>query len=181
MNNAALLVLGIAVVNPARVRLLLGARTPATRSRAAFTGGLAATVVAIVLAALGQPLIDALGIAPETFRIASGMIITLSGVLAVAWPAGDAEHLRGELRDALIPVAYPILLVPGAVLTWLVVGIDEGIGTVALIALAGHAAPAAFAGLSDGRRGAWLGAVRLTAAVVVVMGVAMVIDGVREV
>jgi small neutral amino acid transporter SnatA (MarC family) len=181
MNALSLAVLGLAVVNPARVRLLLGARSAKTRRQAALGGVLAALIVAVVLGALATPLIDALEIAPETFRIAAGMVITLAALITLAVPPSQAEALRGGPTDGLVPVAYPILLGPATVMTWLVTGVDRGVLPTLGIAALGYGVAAALAGVPEGRRSGWLAAARLAACALVLMGVALVIDGVREV
>ena len=181
MNGWAMLVLAIAAVNPARVRLLLGSHSAGVRSRATLGGALVASLVAILLAGAAHPAIDALDVAPETFRIASGMVVTLSGVVLVAMPLARPEALSGARKDAVVPVAYPILLWPGAVLTWMVLGVDEGVWAVAGASLGAHLVAVLFSGVPEGRRSGWLAAARLVACVVIVLGAAMVIDGVREV
>jgi len=181
MNGLGIFLLGVAVVNPARVRLLLGSRQAGIRSRAAFGGSLAAVGLAAALAALGSPLIDALDVAPETFRIATAMVITLTGLVVIAAPIGTPEKLRGEPVDMAVPVLYPLLAGPGAVLTWLSLGVDEGVWPTAGAAAAAGAVTAILAGLPLGRRSGWAAAARLLATVVVLLGVALVIDGVREV
>ena len=181
MNTFALLLLGVAVVNPPRVRLLLGARSARIRMRAAAGGSVVAVGAAVVLAALAHPLIDALDIAPETFRVASAMVITLTALVVIATQPGDGELLRGAPRDALVPVAYPLLTGPGAVMAWLVLGVDRGVWTVLGVAAAACALVTVLSPLPAGRRSTWVGAARLLAAGAVVLGVALVIDGVREV
>ena len=98
MNGLGIILLGAAVVNPARVRLLLGSRQAGIRSKAAFGGSLAAIGLAAALAALGSPLIDALDVAPETFRIATAMVITLTGLVVIAAPVGTPEDSRTSSR-----------------------------------------------------------------------------------
>lgn len=181
MNALSLAVLGVAVVNPPRVRLLLGARSSRTRRHAAAGGAALALVVAAALAGVAHPLIDALDIAPETFRIAAAMVITLVALVIVALPPSSPEALGGGRIDAVIPVAYPILLGPAAVLTWLMTGIDRGVLPTVGIAALGYGIAALVGGVPEGRRSGWVGAARLLAGVLVVMGVALVIDGVREV
>jgi len=181
MNGLAIVLLGVAVVNPARVRLLLGSRLAGVRSKAALGGSVLAVALAGALASVGSPLIDALDVAPETFRIASAMVITLTGLVVIAAPVGTPEKLRGAPLDVVIPVLYPLLAGPGAVLAWLSLGVDEGVWpTVGAAAVAG-AATTLLAGLPLGRRSGWVAAARLLATVVVLLGVALVIDGVREV
>ncbi len=181
MNTISLVTLGIAVVNAPSVRLRLGARAAGVRSRAALGGGVVAMVAAVLLGLVAHPLIDGLDVAPETFRVAAAMIVTLSGLVVIASPAPSPEHLSGRRSDFLVPVAYPLLLGPGPVLAWLVVGVDHGVWRTAVAAGLGSAVAVICAGLPEGRRSGWVGAARLLAAVVVVLGVAMVIDGVREV
>ena len=181
MNTLALFLLGLAVVNPARTRVLLGARSASKRSAATALGAVVAVAIAGMLAAVATPLIEAMDVAPETFRIAAAMIITLSGIITIAAPLSAAEAMSGDRRDALIPVAYPILLGPAPVLAWLVVGVDEGVWTTLAVAAGGYVASAAVAGFPTGRRSGWVAAARLIAAIAVVLGVALVIDGVREV
>ena len=123
MSFAFLLLALVASTNPFRVRLLL----PERRTAVAL-GALIALGSASGVAAVGGAFLDALDITPETFRLASAVVLALEGTRAlVLGRAAPEPELRG-LGAALVPIAFPLLLTPGVVMLALTAGGDDIVG-----------------------------------------------------
>jgi multiple antibiotic resistance protein len=107
------------VVNPIGIVPLfiaIAGREPTARQRQiALQGVVVATVILLLFVAIGQLLLDALGIELSSFRIAGGLvllIIALRMVLEeVRAAAIDTSHLRNV---AIFPLAMPFLAGPAA-------------------------------------------------------------------
>jgi small neutral amino acid transporter SnatA (MarC family) len=131
LSFAFLLFALVAAVNPCRVRLVLPERRPAVALGALLALGSAAAV-----AAVGGAFLDSLDISPETFRLAAAVVLSLEGARALVLPRPAQEPRLGGLAAALVPVAFPLLLTPGAVVLALAAGGDEvaaeAVGALAL-------------------------------------------------
>jgi multiple antibiotic resistance protein len=107
------------VVNPIGIVPLfiaIAGREPTARQRQiALQGVVVATVILLLFIAIGQLLLDALGIELSSFRIAGGLvllIIALRMILEeVRAAAIDTSHLRNV---AIFPLAMPFLAGPAA-------------------------------------------------------------------
>ena len=123
MSFAFLLLALVTSVNPCRLRLVLPERRVAVALGALIALGSGAAV-----AAVGDALLDALDITPETFRLASAVVLALEGAraLVLARPAREPE--LGGLGAAAVPVAFPLLLTPGVVMLALTAGGDDIVG-----------------------------------------------------
>lgn len=123
MSFAFLLLALVTSVNPCRLRLVLPERREAIALGALIALGSGAAV-----AAVGAAFLDALDITPETFRLASAVVLALEGAraLVLARPAREPE--LGGLGAALVPVAFPLLLTPGVVMLALTAGGDDIVG-----------------------------------------------------
>lgn len=138
-------------------------------------------VVTIVLAAAlaSGPLLDVLDVDTETFRIATGLVVIVVGAARLLGAGTRAED--GEDRVSFVlPVAYPVLIGPETVLVATSVGSDHGVW----LALIGAVVGAALALL--GARAWWTDRLprlvsRLAGAVLVVLAVALVFDGLRDI
>ncbi len=142
-----------------------------------------------VLAMASGPLLDALEVDTETFRIATGLAVLALGLARVlGWglaAEGPAEMASGWLW----PVAYPVLIGPELVLVAISVGSDHGVLVTLLAAM--FAAVLAILvsqliGVSDRPKRVWPTAVsaigvRGAGVVLVVLAVALVFDGLRDV
>ena len=152
---------------PQRCRQL---RKAATRER--WVVGLGALTASLLLAALATPLLDALDISGPNMEIGAGIVLAVYSLVAlVTWvdtPAPDA------LYGGLVPLLFPIVLTPAVGVVVLAVSARNGMlvptvassVTTALIAL-----PAVDS--TVGRRPLRM----LSAAVGVVTGVVMIVDG----
>lgn len=152
----------LAVTNAGRVGLarLDGAGSPAVPLAAAF--GLFA--LAILLA---DDLLDLLAISPESFRIAAGLVLAATGLWGLIGPLAHT----GPFTAALVTPELAVLAFSA--------GADEGAAEVmgaAAVALAVVALACAAP-----RRGLLVPAARLFAALQVIVAVALVVSGVRDV
>jgi len=184
MNGLLLGLAFLTAVNPPRTRLGLpeddrgrGRLSVAAAGAALAWAGLAG------LAWLSGPLLDALEITPETFRIAAGLVAVAAALVVLAVPRPADEPALAGWKAALWPVAFPRLFAPETAALALTAGSLEGVGPAAAgsgIALAAGVALAALerTGLSE-RVLAWAG--RVLAVLLVVVGIFLMIDGIRDV
>ena len=162
----AFLVAGfLATTNAGRVALAGRYERPTPRALGvALVAGLALIVAGVVLA---DDLLDALAISPESFRIAAGIVLAASGVRSIVWPG-----FSGPFEAILVTPALACMAVSS--------GADEGTGKVlgaALIALA----VVAIAGTTRPREPVAGLAAQFLSALQVVIAVALVISGIRDV
>lgn len=171
----------IAAVNPARLRPAL----PEHGDRARWgplLGGAAVTLGAgALLIAFSADLLDALDITPETWRIAAGMVATLVGFRVLVFPDRPEEPRLTGLRAALVPVAFPLLITPEIVALVSIFGATEpatrSFGGLAVAVALGVAAGA----IARRRPSLWLAGARLLAAVLILAGIALIVEGIRDV
>lgn len=184
MSTILLALAAMAAVNPPRTRLAV----PEAGDRRARLPELAAGTllglgVAGSLALLSGPLLEWLSVTPETFRIAAGLVLAITGLRSLVWPRPSEEPELPGLRAALWPVAFPRVLTPEVAALALTAGSIEGVGpTVAWLAAAG----VALVLLGVGRRGPvadgvlrWTGT--LLAMLLVAAAAFVMIDGIRDV
>jgi len=155
----------VATLNAGRVALAIQAARPAPRALATAVAAAAAVVVAGAL--LGGTVLDALSISPESFRIATGLVLAAAGVRTMIWPAPA-------------PAPLPLILVtPELTALAFSFGADEPTGKVLL------AAAPAFALLALARRlrapGTSAVAAQFLAALQIVVAVALAVSGIRDV
>jgi small neutral amino acid transporter SnatA (MarC family) len=163
-----------------------GDRSRVERVAATAIGAIAAGVAVTVIAAWADDLLDALDITPPTARIAVGAVVAIAGArdLVTAPPAPEPA-MRG-LGAAVVPVFFPFLFAPPAVLLALAAGADHDAGTIAWsagAALAVVVAAAAVAPLAEDSSAARVerGMHRLLAGALVLAGLALVIDGIFDI
>jgi small neutral amino acid transporter SnatA (MarC family) len=155
----------LATANAGRVALAAETSRPAPRTVAAAVAVGAALVVAAVLAA--EELLDALAISPESFRIATGIVLGVAGVRSLVWP-----------RPAAGPFAA-VLVVPELALLAVSFGADEPAGRVVAAAVPAFLAAGVAPRLAHGGGGVL--AATFLAALQVVVAIALVVSGIRDV
>lgn len=178
MSFAFLAFAFLAAVNPSRVRLAL----PERRATVAL-GALVALGAVAAIAAIGGPLLDAVDISPESFRLGAALVLALEGSRAVLFGRPGAEPELAGLLAAVVPVAFPLLLTPGVVALAVAAGGDdveaEAVGALAfalVVVIAGTVVrrnPRNDALLVAGGR--LLGALEIAA------GVALAVSAIRDV
>lgn len=147
-----------------------------------------AIAAVVALAAYGgaglgaDPLLEAIDIEPETFRVSAGLVMAVGGVFAI-W-SGTSGY-GGELDSrwsALFPLALPILVSPAGLVAVLSHSADGDTG----MAMGGAAVAVALAAFSVGLRlgrfqAAADGIARVSGALLIAFAGAMIVDGVRAV
>lgn len=184
MNGILLAAAYLGAVAPPRARLGLPER-PDGRGRMGVIGGGAVLALAGVWALAGWsgPLLDALEVTPETFRLAAGIVMAVAAMVVLARPRPAEEPEAKGALAALWPVAYPRLLRAEVVALALTTGAKEG--AAATVAAAG-AAFAITVALGALRRTPFSDRVlegigRLAAVLLVLAAVFLMIDGIRDV
>jgi multiple antibiotic resistance protein len=110
--------------------------TPPERRQVAIKGVIIASLVLLVFAIVGQPLLYLLGIGLPAFRIAGGLLLLLlaiemvmvrdSGLRATA--SGEKEESRIRQDVSVFPLAIPLIAGPGALTSIvLLMGRAEGL------------------------------------------------------
>lgn len=135
-----------------------------------------------LLAFAGENLLEELDIAPETFRIAAGIVMAASGVFAI-WRMGLADDgaLPG-IGAGVFPLAIPLLGSAAGLVAAISYGADQGswetFAAAAVIVVVTGA-------LAWQYRDSWrpvAGPVaRLTGALLIAVAAALVVEGVRDV
>ncbi len=178
----------LAAVNAPRVRLVLMQERQSERVIVGGLGAAAALAGVVVASAAAEPLRDAFGVSVETTRIGVGLVAVLVGArdLVTALPRPDPA-LPGR-RAALVPVAFPLLLNPAVVFLAFGASLDHAVSTAVLVAIPALVTLPLLTivevdedpGVGTGQR-ALAGAARLTAALLVLAGVAIAVDGVLDI
>jgi small neutral amino acid transporter SnatA (MarC family) len=180
---AAALVLAL---NPARAAFGVprAGRSPRTVVGAAAVGGLIGALGVCAVAAVGDPLLEALEVSEPSFRVAAGIVAGLAGAADLFRRPPPSEPALPGWRAALIPVAIPLVARPALIVLALGAGADRDVlasaGAMATgIALLIVLAAVGPTGSPGGRVLRW--ASRLLAALLVACGVVLAVDGVLDV
>ena len=139
----------------------------------------AVVVGAVALASASGPILEGLDVDTETFRIATGLVTCAIGAGRI-WGWGSHREDDAELNRWAWPLACPVLSGPLTVVAAVSVGSDHGVLAVASSALVGALLALALRSLSIPRPVA-VTLVRLAGAVLAVLGVALIFDGLRDV
>ena len=156
------------------------------RLQVAVAGAGIALVVLVPIAALARPVLDLVDISPATARIATGLLLAVTGILLVGWPMPTPEPSLPGGQAALVPVAFPTLLTPGLALLTLTASADHS-ALVALVVLAiALVTLPAMAMIPVAPRGSAQhrvldGSARAVAGVLVLAGFGLLFDGVFDV
>lgn len=189
-----LLVVFWAAVNPpasiASLPMSFGERPQAERAHMVAAALVIAGALLVLLAATHEPLLDFLEVSPPSFDVAAG-IVMLIGSLRPLWrgralDATTAALANAGWRASAAPLAVPLLATPAALAAAISYGERASIGeTVAagLIVVAVCAFGLAMAGaLNRGPSRVVLeGAGRVTGALLVVVAVGLLVDGVLSI
>jgi small neutral amino acid transporter SnatA (MarC family) len=180
--SAALVAVTVfATVSPPRVPLGLPERR--SRSTLVASAAVGALVIAAILVAVADPLLDALDVSPESLRIAAGLVLVVGGLRALAAPRPSADPGLTGRSAALVPVLFPLLLTPELALVLLSAGADErnaaaltGLAVALLLGVA-----STFVRPTSLADGLFVATTRLLGALLVLAGVGYVVDGIRDV
>src|SRR5690606_3288484 len=137
--------------------------------------------LAVVLAAaVSGPLLGALSVSAPNIQIAAGLVLLVRATVDAATPPGHEPARLDGRWNALVPVAFPLLIRPEVALLALAAGAQLGVARAAAIAAPAYLAAAVALAVWRGARTA-----RTVGVVLSVVGVAaavdLVIDGVLAV
>jgi small neutral amino acid transporter SnatA (MarC family) len=150
----------------------------------ATAGGVIGGVAVCAVAAMADPLLDALDVSEPSFRVAAGIVAAITGAADLFRRPPPPEPSLAGWRAALIPVAVPVVTRPAVVVLALGAGADQdllvsgGAMAVAIALLTGLTAGCPTEG-AVGRAIRWVS--RLLAAGLVACGVVLTIEGVLDV
>lgn len=184
MTAAVALLAAVGAVNAPRIHAALPEGTPPRRAVVALVGAALAQVGALVLAALAGPALETLGVSEPTARIAAGVVVALVGAWTLVTPLPAPEPALPGVAAAVVPVAFPLLFGPALGFLSLTAAADRGVLFAAVVVAAGLATvvPAALIREPRGpgvRVRSGLG--RLVSAVLVLSGIALVMDGIFDI
>jgi hypothetical protein len=155
----------LATTNAGRVALARGPSRPPSRTLAlALLVGFGVVAAAAVFA---DDLLEALSISPESFRIAAGLVLAAAGVRTIVWP-----------RPAAGPFAA-VLVTPELACLVIRFGADEPTGRV--LGAAAIALPVVAVAAVMRPREPTAVAAQFLAALQLVVAIALVVSGVRDV
>ncbi len=170
----------VVAVGWARVPAALAGFEPRRRRQLVLRASAALVGVALVLAWLTGPLLEWGRVDHESFRIAAGLVLAAVGLTRLVG-VELGEEGAGVLAAGLVPVLYPVLLGPEAVLTFMSVGVDRGVVFAAVGAALGGLLALAASRAEALRAGLWRALARLDGVALTVLAVALVFDGLRDV
>jgi small neutral amino acid transporter SnatA (MarC family) len=173
-------------LNPARAAFGIprASRSPRDAVALAAVGGAIGGLAVCVVAALADPLLDALDVSDPSFRVAAGIVAAVAGAVDLFRRPPPPEPALDGWRAALVPVAIPVVARPALVVLALGAGADVSllvtvgavaVGVALLVALVDRCP-------MDGPAGRvlrWAG--RLLAAGLIACGVILTVDGVLDV
>lgn len=181
MSGWLLITAMVVAVNPFRARVGLGWEP--YRPQAVATGVVASLSGVALLAAVSAQLLESLEITPETFLLAAGLVAIIAGARDLFVPQPFVEPILEGWRSGLWPLAFPRLLSPEVIALSLALPSQRGIGFTIGAAAVGVVATGLLALIRIGDRKcrffAALGAI--AGMVLVVVGVWMMIEGIRDV
>jgi small neutral amino acid transporter SnatA (MarC family) len=154
-------------------------------SQRPVVAGVGVAVAIALYAALtlwGEDLLDGLDVAPETFRIAAGIVMAASGVFAI-WRIGLADDgaLPG-LGAGVFPLAVPLLASAAGLMAAVSYAVDHGSGRTFVAVAAIVTVTGVLAWLyRDSWRPAAGALARITGALLIALAAALVVEGVRDV
>jgi hypothetical protein len=155
----------LATTNAGRVALASQAARPRPPMVAlALLAGLALISLGAVFA---DDLLDALSISPESFRIAAGIVLFITGVRPLVWPYVPAGPFAA------------VLVIPELACLAISLGADEGVGRV--LGAAAVVLPVVAVATLVHQREPMAVAAQFLAALQLVVAVALVVSGLRDV
>jgi multiple antibiotic resistance protein len=102
-----------------------------SQRKVALTSGVAIVAIMVITVWTGQQILELLGITIPSFRFAGGIILLLMGLSMLQSKESPVNHSSGDDADAreresvaVVPLALPIIIGPGAISTLIIAGTD---------------------------------------------------------
>lgn len=168
----------LAALNPPRLRRYIDVQARPAQSLAAAAIVLGAGAL---LAGFATGILDALEITDETWHIGAGAVGLLAGArMLVAPNLGDIEVSDGWAA-IVAPYAFPLLFTPPLAALMILLGATESNGTAIGWLAAALGLTVVAAAVPYRRPGLWTAAARFMGALLVILSVALVVAGIRDV
>lgn len=170
----------LAAVNPPAVAAALW---PRERRAPMAVAAAIAGLLAVIVAALSDPVLDALDVSPATFRVAAGIVLGLAAArwLIVGAPAVSSDGSPDGWGRVGVPLLIPVLVTPQLVTVSLSAGADDGVAVVVAGAAVGLLLASVGAIVPKRRQVVWTTGARLVAALAIALALALAVDGVKTV
>jgi len=175
-----LLALALATLNAARIRPALPEQGGRHVVRVTGAAGIV-FVLGATATAWADPMLNALAISPETWRIGAGIVALLAGVWVLLFPARRREAGLPGSGAMLVPIAFPLILSPELAGFLVLFGATEPAAAWWPALAVGLASVPAAAAVRLQRTGLWAATSRMAAALLVVLAVAQIVEGIRDV
>ena len=169
----------LAAVNPARIRPHLAGGEERGQLTQLAIGAATVLTIGLGLVLAADRILDALDITDETWRLAAGVVCGLVGARALAAPGSSESTMPAG--SGLVPIAFPLLLTPQLAMLAVLFGATESLAMSWGGMAVGVAVGAAGGRLRLQRPMLWRATAQLTAAVLVLVGIALVVAGIRDV
>jgi small neutral amino acid transporter SnatA (MarC family) len=184
MSGWLAIVAYVATLNPARTRLGIPSdESGRAEARRLVVGAVLGSVMLFGVAAAATALLGWLEISPEMFRIAAGFILVIVAAWMVFVPEPTPEPSPDSRAAWLWPVAYPRVISPEMLTLVLTTGASDGLGITALgLGVSSVLLVALGVIRSVGLSSRVLASVgRVLAVLLVLVGIWLAIQGIREV
>ena len=179
MTGWFVLVAYLTAVNPPRLRPHLSAGPERAVTRYLLIGAVAVAGAGLMIVIAASSILDVLDITDETWRLAAGVVCVLVAARAILLPRlGTMPEADGI---GFIPLAFPLLLTPQLTALAVLFGATEAMAIAWGWLAVAVAVGAAVGRMRHRRPELWLALARLVAMVLMVVGVALVIAGIRDV
>ena len=169
----------LGAVNPPRIRPGLARAGDRGEPGPLLFGALIAAGFGLLLVLGANTILDALDITDETWRLGAGVVAGLAGARVLIAP--KLGELPAAMGNGLLPISFPLLLTPPLVVLAVLFGATEPFTAAWGLLVVGLAAGVAAGELRMRTPGLWLALARLFGAVLVVLGIALVVAGIRDV
>jgi small neutral amino acid transporter SnatA (MarC family) len=169
----------LAAVNPPRLRPHLAAGQEPGRPEQLALGAAIVIGAGLMLVLAADGILDALDVTDETWRLATGVVCGLVGARTVVAPRLGEMPSPGGL--VLIPIAFPLLFTAQLAVLAILFGATESFASAWGWLAVGVGAGVAVGRLRYRRAELWLASARLLGTALLVVGVALVIAGIRDV
>lgn len=169
----------VAAVNPPRLRPGLVRTDDRGDPGPLLSGALIAVGVGLLLVLSADTILEALDITDETWRLGAGVVAALAGARVLIAP--KLSEMPTAKGMGFLPISFPLLLTPQLLVLAILFGATEGFAAAWGLLTVGIGTGVAVGELRLRTPGLWLALARFFGAILVVLGIALVVAGIRDV
>jgi small neutral amino acid transporter SnatA (MarC family) len=178
MSGWFVLVVLLAAINPPRLRPHLDVRE---RPGETLTAAVVVLLIGALLIAFATAILDAFAITDETWHIGVGAVGALVGARMLIAPKLDGIETPDGWAATAAPFVFPLLLTPQLVVLTILLGATESKAAAVGWLAAALALTVGAATVPHRRPGLWSAAARFLGAVLVILSIALIVAGIRDV